>query len=61
MLSDNFIHGISLIQTAEGNMNEIHSILQRMGELAIKARNDVNASEDRQTIQDEITITSQLT
>jgi flagellin len=47
--------GISLIQTAEGNMNEIHSILQRMGELAIKARNDVNASEDRQTIQDEIT------
>jgi flagellin len=46
--------GISLIQTAEGNMNEIHSILQRMGELAIKARNDVNASEDRQTIQDEI-------
>ena len=47
--------GISLIQTAEGNMNEIHSILQRMGELAIKARNDVNATEDRQTIQDEIT------
>ena len=46
--------GISLIQTAEGNMNEIHSILQRMGELVIKARNDVNASEDRQTIQDEI-------
>ena len=35
--------GISLIQTAEGNMNEIHSILQRMGELAIKSRNDVNA------------------
>ena len=47
--------GISLIQTAEGNMNEIHSILQRMGELAIKARNDVNATEDRKTIQDEIT------
>ena len=46
--------GISLIQTAEGNMNEIHSILQRMGELAIKARNDINASEDRQSIQDEI-------
>jgi len=46
--------GISLIQTAEGNMNEIHSILQRMGELAIKARNDVNASEDRKTIQDEV-------
>ena len=35
-------------------MNEIHSILQRMGELATKAANDVNASEDRQTIKDEI-------
>ena len=46
--------GISLIQTAEGNMNEIHSILQRMGELAVKARNDVNATEDRATIQDEV-------
>ena len=46
--------GVSLIQTAEGNMNEIHSILQRMGELANKAANDVNASEDRQAIADEI-------
>ena len=46
--------GVSLIQTAEGNMNEIHSILQRMGELATKAANDVNASEDRKTIKDEI-------
>ncbi len=47
--------GVSLIQTAEGNMNEIHSILQRMGELATKAANDVNASEDRTAIMDEIT------
>ena len=47
--------GVSLIQTAEGNMNEIHSILQRMGELATKAANDVNAKEDRKAIQDEIT------
>jgi flagellin len=47
--------GVSLIQTAEGNMNEIHSILQRMGELANKAANDVNATEDRTSIQDEIT------
>lgn len=47
--------GQYLIQTAEGNMNEIHSILQRMGELATKAANDVNASEDRTSIQDEIT------
>jgi flagellin len=46
--------GVSLIQTAEGNMNEIHSILQRMGELATKAANDVNASEDRNAIQAEI-------
>lgn len=46
--------GISLIQTAEGNMNEIHSILQRMGELATKAANDVNASEDRTAIADEM-------
>lgn len=47
--------GVSLIQTAEGNMNEIHSILQRMGELATKAANDVNASEDRVAIKDELT------
>lgn len=46
--------GVSLIQTAEGNMNEIHSILQRMGELATKAANDPNADEDRQTIADEM-------
>lgn len=46
--------GVSLIQTAEGNMNEIHSILQRMGELATKAANDVNATEDRTAIQNEI-------
>ena len=46
--------GVSLIQTAEGNMNEIHSILQRMGELATKAANDVNATEDRDAIKDEI-------
>ncbi len=46
--------GVSLIQTAEGNMNEIHSILQRMGELATKAANDVNATEDREAITNEI-------
>jgi len=47
--------GQYLIQTAEGNMNEIHSILQRMGELANKAANDVNATVDRTSIQDELT------
>ncbi len=46
--------GISLIQTAEGNMNEMHSILQRMEELSVKAANDVNATEDRDTIADEM-------
>ena len=46
--------GISLIQTAEGNMNEMHSILQRMEELSVKAANDVNESEDRTTIDDEM-------
>lgn len=47
--------GVSLIQTAEGNMNEIHSILQRMGELANKAANDVNSADERDSINDEIT------
>ncbi len=46
--------GQYLIQTAEGNMNEIHAILQRMGELATKAANDVNATVDRKAVQDEI-------
>jgi flagellin len=46
--------GQYLIQTAEGNMNEIHSILQRMGELATKAANDVNQTVDRNAIQKEI-------
>ncbi|MBQ8147390.1 MAG: flagellin [Lachnospiraceae bacterium] len=46
--------GISMIQTAEGNMNEMHAILQRMEELSVKAANDVNATEDRDTIQDEM-------
>ena len=46
--------GISAIQTAEGNLNEIHSILQRMGELANKAANDINASEDRDAIKMEM-------
>ncbi len=51
---ENAEDGISLIQTAEGNMNEMHSILQRMETLADKAANDVNATEDRQTIADEM-------
>ncbi|HPE70111.1 MAG TPA: hypothetical protein PLF96_12390, partial [Thermotogota bacterium] len=46
--------GISLIQTAEGALNETHSILQRMRELAVQAANDTYTSEDRQEIQKEI-------
>jgi flagellin len=46
--------GISLIQTAEGALNETHAILQRMRELAVQASNDTNTDEDRQAIQDEV-------
>jgi len=46
--------GISLIQTAEGALNETHSILQRMRELAVQAANDTYTSQDRMNIQDEI-------
>lgn len=52
--SDNAQDGISLIQTAEGALNEIHSMLQRMNELAVKAANDTNQSIDRTAIQDEV-------
>ena len=46
--------GISLIQTAEGALNETHSILQRMRELSVQAANDTYTSGDRQNIQAEI-------
>jgi flagellin len=51
--SDNAQNGVSLIQTAEGAMNEIHSVLQRMRELTVQAANDTNASKDRTAIADE--------
>jgi flagellin len=53
--SRNAQDGISLIQTAEGGLNEVHSILQRMRELVVQAANDTNTSEDRKQIQQEIT------
>ncbi|AEE96763.1 flagellin Hag [Mahella australiensis] len=53
--SRNAQDGISLIQTAEGGLNETHSILQRMRELVVQAANDTNTSEDRTQIQQEIT------
>ncbi|SFE64947.1 flagellin [Thermoanaerobacter thermohydrosulfuricus] len=46
--------GISLIQTAEGALNETHAILQRMRELVVQAANDTNTSVDRENIQKEI-------
>ena len=59
--STNAQDGISAIQTAEGALNEAHSILQRMNELATQAANDTNTSADRTAIQQEITaLTSEL-
>ncbi|MEW6172109.1 MAG: flagellin [Bacillota bacterium] len=46
--------GISLLQTAEGALNETHSILQRMRELAVQSANDTNTSGDRAQIQQEV-------
>lgn len=52
--SQNAQNGISLIQTAEGALNETHSILQRMRELAVQSSTGTNTSGDRLKIQDEI-------
>jgi flagellin len=46
--------GISLIQTTEGALNETHSILQRMRELAVQSANDTNTSSDRAELQKEV-------
>ena len=46
--------GISAVQTAEGALTEVHDMLQRMNELAVKAANGTNSVSDRQTIQDEV-------
>ena len=46
---------ISLIQTAEGALNETHAILQRMRELAVQAANDTNTDDDRAALQAEVT------
>lgn len=52
---------ISLIQTAEGALNETHSILQRMRELATQASNDTNTDQDRQELQKELNqLTSEI-
>ena len=50
----NALDGISLMQTAEGAMTEVHSMLQRMRELSVQAANDTNTKTDREAIQLEI-------
>ena len=52
--STNAQDGVSSVQTAEGALTEVHSMLQRMNELAVQAANGTNAESDRQAIQDEI-------
>ena len=54
MASKNAQDGISLVQTAEGALNETQSILQRIRELAVQANNGTNSTDDVQKIQDEI-------
>ena len=56
--SSNAEDGVSSVQTAEGALTEVHSMLQRMNELAVQASNGTNSNTDRSAIQDEI---SQLT
>ena len=52
--SDNAADGISLVQTAEGALNEVHSMLQRISELAVQASNDTNQTVDRTALQSEV-------
>ena len=59
--SANAQDGVSLIQTAEGALNEAHSILQRMNELAVQGANDTNQSIDRDAINEELSaLTTEL-
>ena len=52
--SANAEDGISAVQTAEGALTEVHDMLQRMNELAVKAANGTMSLDDRQTVQDEV-------
>lgn len=52
--STNAEDGISMVQTAEGALNEVHDMLQRMNELAVQAANGTNQTEDQAYIQQEI-------
>ena len=52
--STNAQDGVSAVQTAEGALTEVHSMLQRMNELATQSANGTNSTTDRKAIQDEI-------
>ena len=52
--STNAQDGVSAVQTAEGALTEVHSMLQRMNELATQSANGTNSTTDRQAIQDEV-------
>ena len=52
--SANAQDGISAVQTAEGALNEVHDMLQRMNELAVKSANGTNQNEDKNYIQAEV-------
>ena len=52
--STNASDGISVVQTAEGALNEVHAMLQRMNELATQAANDTNTSVDRNALKLEL-------
>lgn len=51
---DNITEGVGYVQTAEGALNEVHDMLQRMNELAVKAANGTNTAEDRAYINSEV-------
>ena len=55
MAERNTLDAISLIQTGEGALNEVHSILQRMRELSVQAANGTLEDDDKTAIQSEIT------
>ena len=52
--STNAQDGVSAVQTAEGALTEVHSMLQRMNELAVQSANGTNSATDRKAIQDEV-------
>ena len=54
--SANAEDGISAVQTAEGALTEVHDMLQRMNELAVKAANGTMSLDDRQTVQQTVSL-----